>query len=88
MTSARKGSSAQKVYRRTLLGWMALMLIHLTIYLVTSLRSGPTDEVYANSISFQVIAFCLTVLPYWILALLAVLIAEFATVGRASKSES
>lgn len=88
MTPAGKSGHAQKVYGRTLLSWVALVLIHLGIYLAAFLQAAPTDEIYANSISFQIVAFCLTVLPYWVLLLLVVLIAEFAIVGRASRSKS
>lgn len=85
MTSIRDSGRAQKVYRVTVISWCALVLIHLGFYLVAFLRAEPTEEVYANSISFQVLAFCLTMLPYWLVFLIVVLIVEFATVGRASK---
>jgi uncharacterized membrane protein len=88
MTSIAKPSRAQRVYRLTLLSWIALVLIHLGIYLAAFFRAGPTDEVYANSISFQILAFCITALPYWLLVLLVVLIVEFATVGRAPRTRS
>jgi uncharacterized membrane protein len=75
----------RRVYRWTTIGWFVLTLIHFGVYLAAFFRAGPTDEVYANSIGFQVLAFCLTVLPYWLLLLLIVLIIEFATVGRLRK---
>lgn len=75
----------RRVYRLTTIGWCILVLMHLSVYIAAFLRAGPTNEVYANSISFQILAFCLTVLPYWLLLLLTVLIVEFATVGRLRK---
>jgi hypothetical protein len=42
-------------------------------------------QLLLHQISFQILAFCLTVLPYWLLLLLTVLIIEFATVGRLRK---
>ena len=88
MTRTEKSRQAQRVYRLTLLSWIALVLIHLGVYLSAFLQAGPTDEVYANSISFQIVAFCFTALPYWVLLLMVVLIAEFATVGRAPRAKS
>jgi uncharacterized membrane protein len=88
VTAVAKPGRAQRVYRLTLLSWIALVLIHLGIYLAAFFRAGPTDEVYANSISFQIMAFCLTAMPYWLLLLLVVLIVEFATVGRAPRTRS
>jgi uncharacterized membrane protein len=88
MTHTEKSGQAQRIYRLTLLNWTALVLIHMGIYLAAFFRAGPTDEVYANSISFQIVAFCLTALPYWVMLLLVVLIAEFATVGRAPRAKS
>jgi uncharacterized membrane protein len=76
---------ARRIYRLTTIGWFVLVLTHLGTYLAAFLRAGPTDEVYANSISFQILAFCLTVLPYWLLLLLTVLMIEFATLGRLRK---
>jgi uncharacterized membrane protein len=83
----KRTSRSQRIYWLTTIVWLVLVLIHLGLYVMAFLRAGSTDEVYANSISFQIIAFCLTVLPYWLLLLLTVLIIEFATVGRKHKSD-
>jgi uncharacterized membrane protein len=68
-------------------GWLALVVIHLVFRISAFMSAEPTDEVYANSISFQLLGFCLTALPYWLMFLLALLLAEFATFGRLLKPE-
>ena len=42
----------------------------------------PTDEVYTQALPFQIASFAFSSLPYWIGALLIILIIEFATFGR------
>ena len=70
------------MYVTTTLVWGAMLLAHLAVYLDEAFSALPTDEVYANSAMFQVVAFGLTRMPYWIIGLLVVLSLEFATVGR------
>lgn len=79
-----KRSSVRRrlIYGVTTLLWCALVLIHLTSALLEWSGTPPADEVYANDIGFQIIAFVLTTLPYWLLGLLAVLLIEFMIVGR------
>ena len=60
----------------TVLVWAVLVGIDAAWYLARALRQLPTDEVYANSISFQLIAYGLTRLPFWVLGLFFVILAE------------
>jgi uncharacterized membrane protein len=78
---------ARRIYRLTVEGWLVLVMIHLVFRISAFMSAEPTDEVYANSIAFQLLAFCLTALPYWLMFLLAVLLAEFATFGRLRKPD-
>ncbi len=72
----------QRIYRWTLIAWSVGLLAHLVWYVLQMCEQPPTDEVYTRMLSFQVMAFALTKLPYWIGALLLVLVLEFAAFGR------
>jgi uncharacterized membrane protein len=80
-----KTISAQRVYSWTTYIFVALLLTHLSFRLVSWSNLPPSDEVYTNDLSFQLIVFALTMLPYWIGGLLIVLIAEFVILGRKPK---
>lgn len=72
----------QNVYRWTAIAWLVGMIGHL-IWAVLQLRNQPpTDEIYTQMLSFQIASFTLTSLPYWLGALLIILVIEFAIFGR------
>lgn len=77
----------QRIYWSTVIAWLMGVLVHLVWYVLQMRDQPPTDEVYTRLPSFQVAAFALTTLPYWLGALLLVLILEFAIFGRAKGRE-
>ena len=68
----------RSIYAWTLGLWGACLLIYFCFYVVSRLSGPLSPDVYANTFSFQIIAFALTVLPYWLMGLLIVLFSEFA----------
>jgi hypothetical protein len=72
----------QLIYLATLAIWGALVIGHLAWHLRQAFGAMPTDEVYANSIAFQLVAFALTRFPYWLVCLVGLLLAEFFFVRR------
>lgn len=77
-------SASKAVYRWTLLVWGLSVVVHLIWYVIER-SSLQTDEVYASGLLFQAAGFAFFRLPYWIAGLVAVLILEFAVVGRKSR---
>lgn len=78
----------QSLYAATVALWAAGLVAHC-IWRTYSVLSGPLrPDLYANHISFQVITFVLIFVPLWLLALLLVLISEFAIFGRKPNSSS
>ena len=72
----------QNIYRWTAIAWLVGMIAHLIWAVLQQRNQPPTDEVYTQLLSFQVASFTLTILPYWLGALLIVLVVEFAIFGR------
>lgn len=72
----------QSIYLGTLVVWGLLVLGHLAWYLRQAYSALPTDEVYANSVGFQLVAFGLTRLPYWLLGIGVALLVEFFVFRR------
>jgi hypothetical protein len=72
-----KKTKSQSVYRLTLCIWGIFVIGHLVFYLFRAYSSLPSDEVYANGIFFQLIAFALTLFPVWISVLGIFLLVEF-----------
>lgn len=72
----------QSIYFLTLAVWGLLMIGHLVWYLRQAFSALPTDEVYANSVGFQLVAFGVTRLPYWLMGLVAILLMEFFFLRR------
>jgi len=72
----------QRIYWWTLIAWSGGVLAHLFWYLLQMRDQPPTEEVYAQMLPFQLAAFALTKLAYWIGGLLLVLVLEFAAFGR------
>lgn len=87
MEISKKLSHPQRVYRGTVVLWAILVGADVAWYLIRAFAQLPTDEVYANSTSFQLMAYSLTRLPFWIIGLLAVLVVEMGIWGRRAKSE-
>lgn len=75
---------SQRIYRWSVYAWATLVLAHLAFNLVSWWTLPPTDEIYANGVGFQMIAFALVNLPYWLGGLFVVLLLEFAVFGRKS----
>lgn len=73
----------QRVYRWTLGLWFAGVVAHWTRHMVLAMERPATDEVYAQTLWFQIAAFAVTSLPYWVGGLLVVLLIEFVEFGRA-----
>jgi len=74
---------AQRIYWWTSAAFLVGVLVHLVWYVLQMRDQPPTDEVYTQTLSFQVAAFALTWIPYWVVALLLALVIEFAVFGRA-----
>jgi hypothetical protein len=72
----------QQVYWVTVAVWALFMAGHMAWYVRQALAALPTDEVYANALGFQLVAFGLTRLPLWLLGLIALLLAEFVLFRR------
>ena len=75
-------TKAQDVYRWTVGIWGLLLVMHLGWYFWGLVDARPSAEVYANTFSFQLAAFLLTRLPYWVVAIVVLLLCEFALFGR------
>ena len=78
--------STQRIYQWSACAWATFVLAHLAFNLFTWSNLPPSDEVYTNGVGFQIIAFALVSLPYWLGALLVVLLLEFAVFGRKARS--
>ena len=75
-------TSPQNTYRWTVIAWLVGMIAHLTWVILQQRRQPPTDEIYTQVLSFQIASFALTSLPYWLGALLTILVIEMAIFGR------
>jgi ABC-type Fe3+-siderophore transport system permease subunit len=67
----------QQIYWASVAVWGLFVVGHLVWHLWRAFAALPTDEVYANGLGFQLAAFGLTKLPFWLLGLVALLLAEF-----------
>ncbi len=67
--------------------WGLAVVVHLVCYVIAANAQAPTDEVYTQLLSFQVAAFALMRFPYWIGAILMVLVMEFAVFGRTERND-
>jgi len=67
--------------------WCIALCAHATWYVWSALAGPPSDETYANSVSFQLAAFGFTWLPMWLLSL-CVLIPLAIVVKRQAISNS
>ena len=70
------------LYAWTVVVWSALVIAHAVKYLHDVFGTLPSNEVYANTVGFQLTAFVITQLPYWIAALVFLLLLEFVVLGR------
>jgi len=73
---------SHRLYRWSAYAWVIFVLVHLAINLRAWWSLPLSDEVYANEIGFQIVAFALVSLPYWLGGLVVVLLLEFAVFGR------
>lgn len=64
------------------MAWLVGMITHLICAVLLQRNQPPTDEVYTRMLSFQIASFALTSLPYWLGALLAILVIEFVIFRR------
>ena len=69
--------------------WCIALCAHATWHVWSTLAGPPSDETYANSVSFQLAAFGFTWLPMWLLSLcvlipLAIVIKRQTTNNSAS----
>lgn len=67
----------QQVYWASLTAWALFVAGHVVWYLWPAFAAMPTDEIYANGLAFQLVAFGLTRLPFWLLGMVALLLGEF-----------
>ena len=67
----------QRIYRASVAVWALLVMVHLVWHLQRAFAALPTDEAYTNGVGFQLVAFGLTKFPFWLLGLVALLLAEF-----------
>ena len=75
------------MYAATAAAWSVLVFCHAA-WRIYSVLSGPPDpDTYANDWQFQVLAFAIVKLPYWLMALIVVLLAEFAIFGRSERKK-
>ncbi|WP_457332753.1 hypothetical protein [Rhizobacter sp. P5_C2] len=75
----------QNIHRWTAIAWFAGMSIHFIWSILQHRHRPPTDEVYAQFLSFQIASFALTHLPYWMGGLLLALFIEFVIFGRKAR---
>jgi len=73
------------IYGLTLSVWIFLVIGDFGWYLFRAYKLLPTDEIYANGIGFQVLAFGLTRFLYWIAGILAIILVEFFIFRRRSR---
>lgn len=74
----------QRIYWASVALWVLFVVGHMAWYLRWAADALPTDEVYANGLAFQLVAFGLTKLPFWLLGLVVLLLAEFFVLRRRS----
>ena len=75
----------QRFYRWTVVLWCASVAVHAAKYLHDVFNTRPSNELYANTLGFQLVAFGLTQLPYWIIGLAVLLLIEFVVLGRINR---
>lgn len=73
------------IYSLTLSVWLLLVLGDLGLYLFRAYKSLPTDEVYANSVGFQLLAFGFARFIYWVAGVFLILLVEFFIFHRRSR---
>lgn len=72
----------QKIYQCTVFAWLVGLIAHCIWSVLQQRNRPPTDEVYTQFLSFQVASFTAATFPYWLGALLVILLIEFAMFGR------
>ncbi|WP_152606705.1 hypothetical protein [Aquabacterium sp. NJ1] len=84
MTSRFK-ANPQRVYAGSVGIWGTLVCCHAAWYIHAALSTPLGTDVYADSWQFQAMAFALFKLPYWLMFIVTVLLAEFFVFGRKAK---
>ena len=74
----------QRIYLGTVLFWLVALIAHAGWHIWIILSDQPSPDLYANSLGFQVIAYALFWLPYFLVALFCLLLVEFMVFGRKS----
>ena len=72
----------QHIYVATVLAWGAVVGADAAIYFTHVLGSPSSEEVYANGVNFQLMAYALTRGSYFVFGLFCVLLVEFIILGR------
>jgi uncharacterized membrane protein YgaE (UPF0421/DUF939 family) len=72
----------QRFYLQTVALWAVIVVVHACWHIAGVLSGTPDPEVYANTVGFQVIAYTLTRLPYFVIGLAIVLLVEFVLFNR------
>jgi hypothetical protein len=70
----------QAIYTASSLFWLLLVSVHFGWYILSAQPSS--DELYSNSFGFQIVAFSLLKLPYWVMGLVVILLTEFFALRR------
>lgn len=73
---------SQTIYWTTLAAWIVGLLVHAILYVCDVLSLPRTEEAYAFSVPFQLIAFAYSRGGFWLAGLLLVLFLEIAAFGR------
>ena len=87
MSATSSPRSPQRIYAATVVAWGALVVFHAAWHIHSALSGPPDPDIYANEWTFQVVAFSLVKLPYWIMALVVILLAEFFLFGEKEKEK-
>src|SRR5450830_836601 len=70
----------QAIYTASSLFWLLLVSVHFGWHIFSAQPSS--DELYSNSFGFQIVAFSLLKLPYWVIGLVVILLTEFFALRR------
>jgi hypothetical protein len=87
MTATSSARNPQRIYAATVTAWGALVMCHAAWHIHSVLSGAPDPDTYANEWTFQVVAFSLVKLPYWVMTLVVILLAEFFLFGQKEKEK-
>lgn len=72
----------QSLHAATTALWLVGMVAHCVWRTHAALSGPPSPDLYANHVSFQLVAFLIVWVPAWLIGLLVALVGEFAIFGR------